>query len=60
MVAGVKVEAKAAGFASVSEFFRYLVGRWNNDRLAKEFAHDDVLFEQGKGIRLKSVEELDK
>ncbi len=58
MVKVIKKEVKAGGYASVSEFFRYLIREWNTNKLAEELKKDRLRFEAGKGKVLKSLKDL--
>jgi len=58
MVKVIKKEVKAEGYASVSEFFRYLIREWNTNKLAEELKKDRLKFEAGKGKVLKSLKDL--
>ena len=58
MVKIIKKEVKAGGYASVSEFFRYLIREWNTNKLAEELKKDRLRFEAGKGKVLKSLKDL--
>ena len=58
MVKVIKKEVKAEGYASVSEFFRYLIREWNTNKLAEELKKDRLRFEAGKGKVLKSLKDL--
>lgn len=58
MVKIIKKEVKTGGFASVSEFIRHLIRLYNTEKLAKEVEADRKDFEAGKGIELKSLEDL--
>ncbi len=54
----IKKEVEVEGYASVSEFIRYLIREWNNNKLAEEFKKDRLNFEAGKGKVLKSLKDL--
>ena len=54
----IKRSAKNRGFATVSEYMRYLVREEKEREFAKELLHDRALFEQGKGKVLKSLRDL--
>ena len=58
LVKVVKKEVKTEGYASVSEFFRYLIREWNTNKLAGELKRDRSKFEAGKGKVLKSLKDL--
>jgi len=58
MVKVIKKEVKAEGYASVSEFFRYLIREWNTNKLAEDLKKDRLKFEAGKGKVLKSLKDL--
>jgi len=54
----IKKEVKGEGYASVSEFIRYLIRDWNTNKLAEELKKDRLNFEAGKGRVLKSLKDL--
>ena len=54
----IKKEVEVEGYASVSEFIRYLIREWNNNKLAEELKKDRLNFEAGKGKVLKSLKDL--
>jgi len=54
----IKKEVKEEGYASVSEFIRYLIRDWNTNKLAEELKKDRLNFEAGKGRVLKSLKDL--
>jgi len=60
MAKAVHKEVKEEGFASVSEFFRYILREWHTNKLAKELKQQTKDFNAGKGIELKSFSDLDK
>jgi Arc/MetJ-type ribon-helix-helix transcriptional regulator len=60
MVKSIKTEVKNGEFSSVSEFIRHLIRLYNTEKLAKEIDLNRKDFEAGKGIELKSFEDLDK
>ncbi|MBU4370091.1 ribbon-helix-helix protein, CopG family [Patescibacteria group bacterium] len=58
LVKVIKKEVKVEGYASVSEFIRYLIREWNANKLAEELKKDRLNFEAGKGKVLKSLKDL--
>jgi len=54
----VEREVKKGGYASKSEFFRYLLRLWNEKQLAKVLNEDRKEFEAGRGKTLKSLKSL--
>ncbi len=54
----IKQFAKTNGFASVSEYIRYLVREENERQFQKQLMKDRVLFDKGKGKVLKSFKDL--
>jgi putative addiction module CopG family antidote len=54
----VEKEVKAGGYASKSEFFRYLLRLWKEKELARELNGDRKEFESGRGKVLKSLKDL--
>ena len=54
----VEKEVKAGGYASKSEFFRYLLRLWKEKELARELNVDRKEFESGRGKVLKSLKDL--
>lgn len=59
MIKIIKKEVKEGGYASVSEFLRYLIREWQQEKLLKELNQQTKDFEAGKGIVLKSFKDLD-
>ena len=59
MIKDIKQEAKAGGFATLSEFIRHLIRLWKEERLAKDLKQDMIDIRNGKGIEIKeSLDEL--
>jgi len=56
----VKREVKRGDYASTSEFFRQLLRSWREAKLLTEIRASQKEFARGKGIRLKSVNDLDR
>jgi Arc/MetJ-type ribon-helix-helix transcriptional regulator len=54
----VEKEVKVGGYASKSEFFRYLLRLWKEKELARELNEDRKDFESGRGKILKSLKNL--
>ncbi|MCF7906754.1 ribbon-helix-helix domain-containing protein [Patescibacteria group bacterium] len=54
----IKKEVKGEGYASVSEFIRYLIREWNAKKIAEELKKDRLNFEAGKGKILKSLKDI--
>jgi len=54
----VEKEVKEGGYASKSEFFRFLLRLWKEKELARELSEDKKEFEAGKGKMLKSLRDL--
>lgn len=54
----VEKEVKKGGYASKSEFFRYLLRLWKEKELARELNEDRKEFETGKGKVLRSLKSL--
>ncbi len=54
----VKKEVKSGDYASVSEFFRYLIRERNNYKLVEDLKKDRQMFEFGKGKTLRSLRDL--
>ncbi|MDP4007853.1 MAG: ribbon-helix-helix domain-containing protein [Candidatus Peregrinibacteria bacterium] len=59
MIKIIKKEVKEGGYASVSEFLRYLIREWQQEKLLRELNQQTKDFEAGKGIVLKSFKDLD-
>lgn len=59
MIKSIKKEAKEGGYVSVSEFLRYLVRLWQEEKWAKEFKSRSEDLDGGKGIVLESFKDLD-
>lgn len=58
MVKDVKREVKSKGYASTSEFFRYLLRAWKEEKLAQELSESRKEFSAGKGKLLRSLKDL--
>ncbi|MCD6442039.1 ribbon-helix-helix protein, CopG family [bacterium] len=58
MVKIIKKEVKTGGYASVSEFLRYLIREWNANKLAEELKKERLDFDAGKGKVLRSLKDL--
>lgn len=58
MVQIIKYGVEKGGYASTSEFIRHLIRIWNTENLAKELKTDRKQFKKGKGIELKSLNDL--
>ena len=56
----VKQEVKQGGFSSISEFIRHLIRLYNTEKLARELRQQTKDFKAGKGIELKSFDQLNK
>ncbi|MDD5732100.1 MAG: ribbon-helix-helix protein, CopG family [Patescibacteria group bacterium] len=54
----VKKAVKDSGFASVSEFFRYLLREWQEGKLLVELEKSQKEIREGKGKKLKSLTDL--
>jgi len=54
----IKEEVKKEGFSSTSEFFRHILRERKTARLAKILKKDRLLFEKGKGKKLRSLKDL--
>lgn len=54
----VEKEVKAGGYASKSEFFRFLLRLWMEKGLAKKLEEDRKNFRAGKGKALKTMKNL--
>lgn len=54
----VKKAVKDSGFASVSEFFRYLLREWQEGKLLVELEQSQKEIRAGKGKKLKSLAAL--
>jgi len=59
MLKTLKRDVRDGGFASNSEFVRYLIRMWNQKKLGEELREDRKAFEAGEGIELKSLADLD-
>ncbi|MCX6713491.1 MAG: ribbon-helix-helix domain-containing protein [Candidatus Vogelbacteria bacterium] len=55
----VNKEVKAGGFASKSEFFRQLLRSYREAKLLAELRESQREFDEGKGILLRSLDDLD-
>lgn len=58
LVKVVKREVKVRGFASVSEFFRHLLRRWQEDELLAGLRESQREIAAGKGKVLRSLKDL--
>ena len=54
----VEKEVKKGNYASKSEFFRYLLRQWMENRLGSELELSRKEMKEGKGRLLKSLEDL--
>jgi len=54
----VKKDIKAGGFASTSEFFRYLIRLWNEQKLIQDVEDSEKELSAGKAKVLKSLRDL--
>ena len=55
----VDAAVKHGKFATKSEFFRKLIRRWEEEKLAEEFMKNRIDFEAGKsGTLLRSLKDL--
>ncbi len=54
----VKEEVKNGHFASTSEFFRYLLRLWKEQKLQKDLRDSEEDFSNGKFKVLKSLKDL--
>lgn len=54
----VKSAVKTGEYASTSEFFRFLLRKWQEDRLLKELNDSRREISAGKGKILKSLKDL--
>ena len=54
----VEKEVKRGNYASKSEFFRYLIRQWMENRLGSELELSRKEMKEGKGRLLKSLEDL--
>lgn len=57
-VLAVKKEAKLGGFATTSEYIRYLIRTENTRKLAEEIEISKKEFKEGKGKVLNSLKDL--
>ena len=51
-------EVRKEGYASKSEFFRYLLRLWKDKKLADQLEKDRQNFDKGKGKVLKSFKDI--
>ena len=56
----VQKEVKKGDYASTSEFFRQLLRSYREAKLLAEVRASQREFAKGRGIRLKSVDDLDR
>jgi Arc/MetJ-type ribon-helix-helix transcriptional regulator len=54
----VDKEVKRGNYASKSEFFRYLLRQWMEEKTSHELDQSRKELQQGKGKILKSLEDL--
>ena len=54
----VKKAVKDSGFASISEFFRYLLREWQEGKLLVELEKSQKEVKSGKARKLKSLADL--
>ena len=60
MARDIKKEVKKGGFASTSEFMRMLIRFWADQKILDDVNKSVAEFTQGKGKRLRAVNDLDK
>ena len=58
MIQDLKAEAKAEGFATLSEYIRHIIREWKKMRYANEMQNRLEDMKNGKGIAAKSAREL--
>ncbi len=54
----IKSEVKKGGYASISEFMRYIIRLWRTDQLIGDINQSKKEFSDGKGKILKSLKDL--
>jgi len=54
----IKKEVKSGNFASKSEFVRYLIRLWKEEKLAREIAEAEKDIAAGRIREIKSLKEL--
>jgi len=54
----IEKEVKDGGFASKSEFIRYLIHLWKEEKLAEDIAEAEQDIAAGRVRELKSLKEL--
>jgi putative addiction module CopG family antidote len=58
MVKMIKQEVKEGGYASVSEFIRYLLRTWHAQQLLKEIEQSEEDIKAGRVREIKSLKDL--
>lgn len=58
MAKTVKIAVKKGEYASTSEFFRYLIRKWQEEVVLKEVQESRLEIKNGKGKKLKSLNDL--
>ena len=58
MVQTIEENVRSGRFASKSEFFRYLIREWQDNKLLQELNQSRNEFNQGKAKVLKSLKNL--
>lgn len=59
MIKEMKAEAKEEGFATVSEFIRFLIREWRIARALKDLKQADSDWKKGKNwVKLNSLKDL--
>ena len=58
MVQTIEENVRSGRFASKSEFFRYLIREWQDNKLLQELNQSRNEFNQGKAKVLKSLKDL--
>lgn len=58
MAREIKTQMKEEKFASMSEYIRHIIRKYNEERLYQDLEESRREIKQGKGIRLNSLKDL--
>jgi Arc/MetJ-type ribon-helix-helix transcriptional regulator len=58
MVEEIEAEVTLGNFATKSEFFRHILRFWKEEKLLRELNRGKAEIRAGKGVYLKSLEDL--
>jgi Arc/MetJ-type ribon-helix-helix transcriptional regulator len=58
MAREIKIQMKEEKFASMSEYIRHIIRKYNEERLYQDLEESRREIKQGKGIKLNSLRDL--